>query len=261
MIFAGPGSPTYAARQLAGSLAWDFVRARVGLGAGAVFASAAAIAVGRYALPVYEIYKAGHDLRWQPGLDLFDAFGLSAVFVPHWNNSEGGAELDTSRCFMGQERFAQLAALLPSDTNVFGVDEHTALVVDPTSGEGRVLGQGRVTVLHGRKEAVYADGARFDLRPLGFAPDANLFDSVPEQIAMEALAAQRAAAQRAEAQRATTDRPVPDEVLELAEARQVAREQRDWQNADRLRNEIESLGWQVQDTADGPKVLPVTAAR
>ena len=108
LIFAGPGSPTYAARQLAGSLAWDRVRARIGSGSSAVFASAAAIAVGQYALPVYEIYKAGHDLHWQPGLDLFGPFGLRVVFVPHWNNSEGGAELDTSRCFMGQARFAEL---------------------------------------------------------------------------------------------------------------------------------------------------------
>ena len=105
LIFAGPGSPTYAARQLAGSLAWDRTRVRHALGAALVFASAGAIAIGRYALPVYEIYKAGHDLHWQDGLDLFGPFGLNLAVVSHWNNAEGGADLDTSHCFIGKERF------------------------------------------------------------------------------------------------------------------------------------------------------------
>jgi hypothetical protein len=65
------------------------------------FASAASIAVGRYALPVYEIYKVGADLHWVDGLDLFRVFGWELAIVPHWNNREGGDDLDTSRCFMG----------------------------------------------------------------------------------------------------------------------------------------------------------------
>jgi hypothetical protein len=90
-------------------------------------ASAAVVAVSAFALPVYEIYKAGHDLGWQPGLDLFGPYGLKLVFVPHWNNAEGGAELDTSRCFMGRSRFETLRAMLPPDVTVGGFDEHTAL--------------------------------------------------------------------------------------------------------------------------------------
>ncbi|NCP15895.1 cysteinyl-tRNA synthetase, partial [bacterium] len=62
MIFMGPGSPTYAVRQLRGSLAWDMLRARQRMGAALVFASAATIAVGARALPVYEIYKVGEDV-------------------------------------------------------------------------------------------------------------------------------------------------------------------------------------------------------
>ena len=69
LIFLGPGSPTYAARQLSGSLAWEILRARHQIGAALVFASAAVIAAGSYVLPVYEIYKAGHDPFWAPGLN------------------------------------------------------------------------------------------------------------------------------------------------------------------------------------------------
>jgi hypothetical protein len=45
MIFMGPGSPTYAIRQLKGSLAWDVIRARHRLGATLVFASAATVSI------------------------------------------------------------------------------------------------------------------------------------------------------------------------------------------------------------------------
>src|ERR1700676_5334674 len=61
----GPGSPTYAAKQLNGSLAWQTILARHRLGAPLVLASAAAIAASAHALPVYEIYKVGEDLGWK----------------------------------------------------------------------------------------------------------------------------------------------------------------------------------------------------
>ncbi len=245
LIFAGPGSPTYAAKQLRGSLAWDRLQARIGLGAAAVFASAAAIAVGRYALPVYEIYKAGHDLHWQEGLDLFGPFGLSLVIVPHWNNNDGGAELDTSRCFMGEARFSQLRSLLPEDVCVVGLDEHTGLVMDLGRGEGKVLGQGCVTVLHGGEMLCFRDGDRIALKKLGPFKPADLLAAVPLQVRDEALATGN-----------ETSPVIPDYVLALAEQRQAARVRHDWASADRLRNKIEELGWQVQDTAAGPKVLP-----
>lgn len=246
LIFAGPGSPTYASRQLTGSLAWDMLRARIGLGAAAIFASAAAIAIGRFALPIYEIYKAGHDLHWQPGLDLFGALGLSLVVVPHWNNSEGGAELDTSRCFMGRDRFAALRTMLPAGTGIIGLDEHTGLVIDLAHREGRVLGQGSVTLLLAEKELRFGDGERFDLRLLGPLKANGLLATLAEKVVADAITAAEH----------DGELPVPGDVLELANERQAARVHRDWANADRLRNEIESLGWQVQDTPDGPKVLP-----
>ncbi|NTU81788.1 MAG: cysteinyl-tRNA synthetase, partial [Chloroflexales bacterium] len=149
LIFLGPGSPTYTVRQLQGSLAWERLVARVRRGVPLATASAATIAMGAMALPVYEIYKVGADLHWQPGLDLLRPYGLSLVFVPHWDNAEGGAELDTSRCFMGRERFARLLALLPADLTVVGIDEHTGLVLDLGAGVAHVLGRGGVTLIRG----------------------------------------------------------------------------------------------------------------
>jgi cysteinyl-tRNA synthetase len=48
---------------------------------------------------------------------------------------------------------------------------------------------------------------------------------------------------------------VPAAVFELADARVAAREARDFQEADRLRAEIEALGWEMQDLADGYRLV------
>ncbi|HWQ28414.1 MAG TPA: cysteinyl-tRNA synthetase, partial [Dehalococcoidia bacterium] len=101
-IFAGPGSPTYAVRMWRGSPVFALMARRLGEGASLVFASAAAIAVGAYALPVYEVFKAGADPHWVDGLDLLAPWGLRLAVVPHWNNAEG-AGYDTRFCFMGEE--------------------------------------------------------------------------------------------------------------------------------------------------------------
>ncbi len=47
---------------------------------------------------------------------------------------------------------------------------------------------------------------------------------------------------------------VDAEVLGIAELRQKARDNKDWAEADRLREELSARGWIVQDTADGPKL-------
>jgi hypothetical protein len=107
-IFMGPGSPTYAVRQLQDSLAWQIIMARHCLGGTIALASAATVAVSSLALPVYEIFKVGEDLHWKEGLDFFGLYGLPLVFIPHWNNNDGGEGLDTSRCFMGVSRFNRL---------------------------------------------------------------------------------------------------------------------------------------------------------
>jgi cysteinyl-tRNA synthetase len=48
----------------------------------------------------------------------------------------------------------------------------------------------------------------------------------------------------------------PDEVKALSDARERARRARDWAEADRLRERLGSLGWQVRDGPDGPELLP-----
>lgn len=48
---------------------------------------------------------------------------------------------------------------------------------------------------------------------------------------------------------------IPPEITALAEARQIARTQKDWTQADALRNEILSRGYEVKDTPEGFTVV------
>jgi hypothetical protein len=144
--FSGPGSPTYALRQWAGTEVPQALAEVPRRGGTLVLGSAAAVTLGSHTVPVYEIYKAGEQPHWLPGLDLLGTLtGLRAAVVPHYDNAEGGSH-DTRFCYLGEPRLAGLEDELPQDVGVLGVDEHTALWFDLAAGSARVLGRGRVTV-------------------------------------------------------------------------------------------------------------------
>jgi cysteinyl-tRNA synthetase len=50
----------------------------------------------------------------------------------------------------------------------------------------------------------------------------------------------------------------PADVRELSDARERARQGRDYDEADRLRDQILALGWEVRDGPGGPEILPVS---
>jgi cysteinyl-tRNA synthetase len=52
------------------------------------------------------------------------------------------------------------------------------------------------------------------------------------------------------------EQEAPSEVVELAKQRQEARVARDFDEADRLRAEIEAAGWEARDVADGFQLVP-----
>jgi cysteinyl-tRNA synthetase len=81
---------------------------------------------------------------------------------------------------------------------------------------------------------------------------------------MEAMPRARAAAALAAWRRmdavlgvgATAHVLAPAEVLALAEARQAARQAKDFKRADALREQIQAKGWLVEDTPKGPRLKP-----
>jgi len=259
LLLLGPGSPTYAVRQLAASHAWEWMQARQRLGAGLLLSSAGTLAAGVWTMPVYEIYKAGADLHWVPGLDLFATFGLRLLLVSHWNNNDGGASLDTSRCYIGNERFERLRALLPADERIgetltlVGIDEQTALCIDVAAGKADVIGVGGVTIERGGRVWRVERGGSLSMADLGAWRLPSGSEGIRPSIWQAALDDAAAASAQADAPPRTEP---PAEVLALLAQRQEARRSGAWSEADRLRDAISALGWRIQDTPGGPQLEP-----
>jgi hypothetical protein len=161
-VFAGPGSPTYALRQWAGTPLAGLLTKKLSDGGIVTFASAAALTLGRFTLPVYEIYKVGEEPRWLEGLNILGEIGINAALIPHYNNAEGGHH-DTRFCYMGERRLAILERELPDDVYVLGVDEHTGVVIDIDAQTATVVGKGVLTI---RVKGVSTEIASGEVMPI-----------------------------------------------------------------------------------------------
>lgn len=259
-LFMGPGSPTYAVRQLRESFTWHALQWQHRQGAALCFSSASTLAISRYTIPVYEIYKVGEDLHWKDGLDFFGAFGLQMVIVPHWNNSDGGAELDTSHCYIGTARYDRLVAMLPEKgVTILGIDENTGLVIRPDEAICEVIGAGDVTVIRDGNVQQFRASCEFPAHELGDWRLPPLGVGIPQSVvaAAKAAAAEEAARQAAlDRAKEAREQNIPDDLRQLAHRREEARQQRDWQKADQIRDQIFDRGWQIIDTPEGPVLEP-----
>ncbi len=249
-IMTGPGSPTYAARQMRKSLALRIMQAGLCLGKHIFLSSASTLAFSRFTMPVYEIYKVGEDLHWKDGADFLAPFGLKTAVIPHWNNNDGGTELDTSRCYLGQDRFQQMIEMLPEDVTVIGIDEHTALIFDFSLEQCKVLGNGTVTIMRD-EEQVYESGSSFPISELGDWKLPELDELPAEEVELIQQAMEQRALANAEELKPT------DEVVDLADERWDARNAKDWAQADKLRDELLDKGWKVLDGKEGYELEPV----
>lgn len=171
-VLIGPGSPTYTVRQLKDTPVPTLLNAMITKGGCLVSASAAALTTGSYTLPVYEIYKVGQSLYWEEGLNILGHLGLDIVVIPHWNNAEGGNH-DTRYCYMGERRFLALEKQLPPKTTILGIDEHTACILDFSTGIAHVEGLGQITIRCGGIEQHYGRGETITLEQLVCVDESN----------------------------------------------------------------------------------------
>lgn len=156
-VFAGPGSPSYALRQWAHTDVPGLLSDKLAHGGAVVFASAAALTLGRYTVPVYEIYKVGAEPEWVDGLNLLGFLGSEVAVIPHYDNAEGGNH-DTRFCYLGEERLARLESQMGPEGWVLGIDEHTGCVLDLDADIATVVGNGTVTLRKGGISRVLETG-------------------------------------------------------------------------------------------------------
>jgi hypothetical protein len=165
-LISGPGSPTYVLNHWKDSaLPTLFLDKLRSVGNVLIFASATLCALGAHCLPVYEIYKVGQKPHWLDGLDLLGGLGFRAVILPHYNNTVGGNH-DTRFCYMGERRLGFLESQLESDLWIWGVDEHTAVVLDLVGQSFEVHGKGGFTLRQGGRSLFYPSGSQGTLAQL-----------------------------------------------------------------------------------------------
>lgn len=282
-VFAGPGSPSYALSVWRAHGVGELLVSVLANGGSVTLASAAALTAGTHTLPVYEIYKVGEAPYWLEGLDILSGFGIRAAVIPHWNNAEGGTH-DTSRCYVGQRRLAQLEEKL--DCGIVGVDEHTAAIFDGAAGRLVVEGKGTVT-LRGAIDRILVSGETLDLdevssivgsapvassRPrskksrsdFGAAIDGGDVDGVVRAMLDVESRINQEPALRSElrsmivrlgeaARQGLVDpRDVVGGFVELLlELRRDARGAERYEVSDRIRDGLADLGVEVRDTGDG----------
>lgn len=164
-LYCGAGSPGYTVLHLKDSLAYQYLCQAHETGCVLCFGSATAVAISVLAIPVYEIFKVGEDIHWLKGMDFFSRYGMNLSIVPHWNNAEG-ENFDTTRCYMGTERFNRLLGMLPQDTVVLGIDELTACMFDPIKEEIEVMGIGSAHIIKNGQQKDFVSGISFGFNEL-----------------------------------------------------------------------------------------------
>jgi cyanophycinase-like exopeptidase len=255
-VFSGPGSPSYALRQWTGTRIPELFVEKLNNGGALLLASAAALTAGRLTLPVYEIYKAGDDPFWLPGLDVLSRIGISAAVVPHYDNGEG-ADHDTRFCFIGEARLQVLEEQLPDDVFILGIDEHTALMLDLEAATAQVHGRGGVTIRRNGDSRFFQAGGELPFEALTEHSATSRSSASPEpaqtQIDDHAGLARRIVELEAQLWAAQSRAGLFEPLVEgLLEARQTARSQGDYLTADAIRDRLLSTGVEIVDSGEGP---------
>ena len=261
-VFAGPGSPSFALAQWAPLDLAQNLREVIERGGVVCFSSAAALTIGRYTAPIYEIYKVGDAPYWLDGMDLLGLAGLNAAVIPHFDNAEGG-NYDTSCCYIGRRRLNELIAQLPEDYSVLGIDEHTAAVVDLETQTLEVIGKGAVHWISGETEKKFEAGQTIPLSELGtgiraqaaavVSSDPNSVEDLAHQAELGGPNGLAAIARLATlASQGSESHIDPSPLIEaLVERRNRARLEKDWTLSDELRDALLLVGVEIQDGADG----------
>ncbi len=162
-VFAGPGSPTYALRQWRNTQVPKILTNKLSRGTGIItFSSAAALTLGSHTIPVYEIYKVGDEPGWIPGLDILGTFGIKGAVIPHFNNTEGGNH-DTRFCYLGEARLNLMESKLQPDESIFGIDEHTAVIIDLDTKLVEVSGNGTFNIRNQGRQVTFESGSELSL--------------------------------------------------------------------------------------------------
>jgi hypothetical protein len=143
------------------------------------------------------------------------------------------------------DRFKEWCDLLPSENETIGLDEHTGIIMDFETGLCEVSGVSSVSLLREGDPEMYPSGSKFPLSELGeFRIPDPIEKDIPAHVWEMCL----------NAPPLEEDHPSEDVII-LVEKRAAARTEKNWAESDKLREEIAALGWTVQDSKEGYKLV------
>ena len=227
-IFSGPGSPTYASKIWLKHNLGNVLKEKLKTGIVMAFASAAALTLGRYVIPVYEIYKVGNMDGLHDGLNVLDFLGKDTIIVPHFNNQEGG-DHDTSYCFIGKKRFDNLVKGL--DVIAIGIDEHTSLTFDLDKSIMGVRGLGNVYFLSKEGELRLKNGDEIKIKDIN-----SNYVARKEEVTTEQLI-----------EKDSIEDSIDVDIERLIEIRSIARNSKMYEISDRIRDLLIIHGVEIED--------------
>ena len=244
-IFSGPGSPTYALKIWKSTKIDKLLKSKISQPGIIAFASAAALTLGTYALPVYEIYKVGMKPYWEKGLDLTKFLGIKTIILPHYNNREGG-DHDTSYCFIGEKRFKKLLEKLPNRIIYIGIDEHTACIFNLNKGSLTVKGKGQVHI--GSKSKI------FSLNSGESVKSNEILSKLKMSYNLKTVSTYKRKIKNTINVQKVNDNKSPNtismEISHLLEIRKIARLNKNWNISDKIRSILASKGIEIKDTPE-----------
>ena len=126
-----------------------------------------------------------------------------------------------------------------------GLDEHTGIIMDCENKTCEVSGVSSISIVKRDSMEMYPAGTTFSLNELGQVtyPDPIEKGIRPDVWEMAVNAAK------------LDDDAPPDEALKLLEKRKDARTRKDFAESDNLRDQLAALGWTVQDSKEGQKLV------
>ena len=264
-VFAGPGSPSYALAQWKGLDLQEDLLHVLDNGGVVCFSSAAALTLGAFTAPIYEIYKAGAEPYWLEGLNLMGLLGINCAVIPHFNNAEG-QDYDTSCCYLGLERLEELEKMLPADVATLGIDEHTALMFDFETQALTITGKGsghwrrniemlnltsglniNLGKLSGRKPAVKKNRVKSESKPVETPLELAVLVEKGGNGALEALSKLVSLASNEKEWNIDSNSLVEA----LLEKRNSLKVDGNYEAADQIRDVLLEIGLKIEDTSAG----------
>ena len=137
---------------------------------------------------------------------------------------------------MGKKRFADLEKLLTAGETILGIDEHTAVIIDPAAGVLTVWGKGSGRLAVNGTETELKNGVVYDLNFQKKSGDYFSIGAIEKDL-----------------RETVGENELPESIRELLAKRKISRDNGLFGEADEIRRILLGFGYEIRDEESGQK--------